>query len=474
MPIRFEGPQPFAPNVIAAYARSQQALQGQQIQARNAEAMARLRAANQAQLAERSDRLADSNMDRVQGALNLQEQLTDREYDRASRERSLDKQLGMEAQAIQFRHASEVIQQQQRAELNSWVQQQDLTFQEKLRLDRMRTAVSEVMNDQTLLPEEREAMVWQLKTGIDVMQQRQQAAQTRMIEQHAKLYEEQANRQKELTLAQQRREALDFPQRLRTEVMPEARAMLEAQVPLDPALAAVNPQAAVQKREQQIQQKAIEMGAYQQFLMDPVSGAWEPIKREAPKAEAALKPQDMMRIAQDVYSGLVKEQQDAAKNETSAGWSNFDEEYERRLATVLKGMTMMNNALKGGGQLPPGAGTGAKAGQFTPGDQLNWPGFDPRNPPEGEPRRLVERTLQKQAEVGSDERIPPEARQAYIAGLGELLNLIAKPDKTDADRKRIAELGAMERPVPRAAPGRQPEPLRRGFETGGFFAGGKQ
>lgn len=70
---------------------------------------------------------------------------------------------------------------QQRAELQAWVNQQDLTQKERMELERQKAAVGEVMNLPGLTADEKQELVLQLKTGIDMKTQRLKQEQLRAM-----------------------------------------------------------------------------------------------------------------------------------------------------------------------------------------------------------------------------------------------------------------------------------------------------
>lgn len=65
------------------------------------------------------------------------------------------------------------------AQLHDWLKQQDFTYQDNQQLQHLQRAVSAVMNDEDLSPQERQAAVLKLKSGIDIGKERALATQRR-------------------------------------------------------------------------------------------------------------------------------------------------------------------------------------------------------------------------------------------------------------------------------------------------------
>ncbi len=68
------------------------------------------------------------------------------------------------------------------AQLHDWLKQQDFTHQDQMQLNQLQRAVSAVMNDEDLSPQERQAAVLKLKAGIDIGKERMMATQRRAEE----------------------------------------------------------------------------------------------------------------------------------------------------------------------------------------------------------------------------------------------------------------------------------------------------
>lgn len=187
MPIDFQAPQPFAPGVAqaagAAQAEQQNTgmLAGLYAQAAQARSAAYNRAA-----AEEADRFAQNA--RVGSSLGEQAQQSADELqfrrDALAASRAPSARDVFEAQVGEVARA-------QSAQLQTWAHQQDFTFQDNLDLQRHQYALSEVMQanrDGIITDAERDDQLKKLKTGIDTLKDRQQAAIAKQQEAHAEMY----------------------------------------------------------------------------------------------------------------------------------------------------------------------------------------------------------------------------------------------------------------------------------------------
>lgn len=67
---------------------------------------------------------------------------------------------------------SESIKQQNQAQLQAWVNSQDMTQKEQMRLKQLQSQVSDVNADPNLSPDEKSQMILQMKTGIDPLNEK--------------------------------------------------------------------------------------------------------------------------------------------------------------------------------------------------------------------------------------------------------------------------------------------------------------
>ena len=194
MPIVFRGPDPVAPEIASAYGAAQ-------VSQQNLPQLAQ-QYAQQAQMAQqRSLQTAQLGLQAREGDLNRMTQGANIIHDDAARQQALQQQnqqfftrINAEQDQVAFQAQAAAARQAQAAQLLAWVNQQDLSQKEKMRLERMRNAIGEVNSlvaSNQLTPEEAQNYLVQLRTGIDPLEQRARASQARMYEQHAKQYEAQ-------------------------------------------------------------------------------------------------------------------------------------------------------------------------------------------------------------------------------------------------------------------------------------------
>ena len=204
MPIVFETPQPFSPAIAEAYGRAQ-------VSARTTPQIVEQRSqdvrSSQANMQANYDRAAAidrQNYSNIQGALRQQGELTDNEYDRASRERMQTRALGFEQaqqEAAMQARANEVNarhqQQAQMAQLEQELAVEALSKREEGELSRLKNTYAEVMRDPTLTEQERPMVAEMLMGKIGPLQARQRLALAQQQEEHARVYQQQAQIQAE-------------------------------------------------------------------------------------------------------------------------------------------------------------------------------------------------------------------------------------------------------------------------------------
>lgn len=174
MPISFESPAPFNATLAARYGQ----YQGGQA------ATAQANAANAQAQGDAADRQLRATLAGEQLAGSMSQANADRAamMENAGRER-----------AHRFVEAEQGNQQrQEQMKLQSQLQTTELTQTEQLRYNRMKQAVGSVNADDTLAPEEKHALITQLQTGINPLEQRlaatkvqQEELQTKQLVAHA-------------------------------------------------------------------------------------------------------------------------------------------------------------------------------------------------------------------------------------------------------------------------------------------------
>lgn len=178
MPIVFAQPDPMAPDVQAAGGAAEQwsrdmpslarlyeaAMQGQTQASIAAAHISQQAAAAHSATVEQANARADA----------LQEQA--RQFD-----------VSQQASPKDVFHAqAQFAMQQQQAQLHAWLNQQDLSQAEAMKLQRMQNAVGEIMADPNLSDEEKTNMAMQLKTGIDPLHHRVEMQKAKLEEELVK------------------------------------------------------------------------------------------------------------------------------------------------------------------------------------------------------------------------------------------------------------------------------------------------
>lgn len=214
MPPRFEAAQPLAPSISAAAGGANAILSANDTLARAYQENARLAAARTEAARERSFRAGQAAQDRGLQAQALSAQAMgrlagvnaeaqQREFQRVADQTNLASQLQNQAERDQFVHRARLAEQRDAIQLRDWLAQRAITHQETARYQQQQQAVAEVLQSQELTPEEKRYALKRLRFGIDEYEQRQKAAQAKMAESHAALYQQQAEMQKRVELQNQ-------------------------------------------------------------------------------------------------------------------------------------------------------------------------------------------------------------------------------------------------------------------------------
>lgn len=175
MPIVFQPAQPVSPEISSAYGAA----------AQSAASLPHIVAAQQQQRAQMAAQAAQAQQANLQASALAQQGaqyrmgLQQSAYDAASARN----QRGAMFQA-QLEQAPQL--QLQRAELAAWVNQQEMTQADQMRLQKLQSALSDVMNDESLTQQEKADYALRLKTGIDPLKARQEQTQTKLMEEQWK------------------------------------------------------------------------------------------------------------------------------------------------------------------------------------------------------------------------------------------------------------------------------------------------
>ena len=333
MPIVFEPPQPVAPWLSYAGGEGQALLQGTPMLAH-----AYAQRAHMAAMGGGSDLAAQlANAQRMQQARQFADTLAER---RTEFQGGLDQQtyaLAVHQQMQANQQQAELIQNRQRAELSAWVQGQELTQKEQLRLQQERAAVGEVLNDPNLTSEQKQELVLQLRTGIDQKTQRLKQAQIEAMTAQKNEMVEQAKVRTALLGEQQKFDAMTLEEK--TKVIFDPQALQQAMEDVRTAIPGISEADALKLAQQEV----IRAGHYKQYIMTRpgvfdvahgvgAGGAGQtPAPRgagagAAPRAERV--PTDT-QIAHDVTAHVAQ-----VMGESKKGTPEFEEEvkkeYERR------------------------------------------------------------------------------------------------------------------------------------------------
>lgn len=188
MPVVFAPPEPVAPSISSAYGAAQQwsqdfpTLERQQqgIVSANEQARALTQQGQIAAAGRQQQALEQSAHNTLQAeTFNQSQEQQQRQFIAARQPSERDV----------FQANAQMAEQQQRAELQSWLGQQDLSQKETMRLQQMKGAVADI-EASSLPDEQKQAAIVQLRTGIDGYKVRQQAALTRDLEAQAKQREQ--------------------------------------------------------------------------------------------------------------------------------------------------------------------------------------------------------------------------------------------------------------------------------------------
>lgn len=95
----------------------------------------------------------------------------------------------------EFMASQDIKSQNHRAELGAWLQNQEMSQAETIRLQRMEAAVGAVNADPNMTDDERVDLITQLRTGIDPMRQRLEATQMKLKNSQSQKIMEEAARQ---------------------------------------------------------------------------------------------------------------------------------------------------------------------------------------------------------------------------------------------------------------------------------------
>ncbi len=438
MPISFEAPQPLSPSISAGYGQAQAGLAALPTLASLYEHAAQLAQSGRLHDAALAAQVGQGNAQRVQQAGEAQAGVQERQADREFRQQQLDAQTNL---------AREHMANQQ------WLATQPLSFAEQKQLRQMQQSVGIVMADPYMTDEEKSNAVTLLRTGIDPLRQRQERDKAEQLRALAQQENERAQLQAAHTKTFQDFMAQGGPP-VRHTFSPAELARVEAEVPLDPALAALDPQAAAARRQQQVEALAASRGLGSKWVQyEP--GKWR--QETPPKPDRAGREQP----ATDVYGRTPKEvqaavhdvqkrvddwihqkQSDAAKNGQPVPQFDRDALVEKEIGEQEK---YLDRAFPGRRPQPrPQDGGGGGPGQ-SPQPREQQPPFELHAPRTPEQRQFMQGYQELAARAAT---LPPDRRaeaEALILRMGNLVREAGSFDQIADPAKKSAYVEARQR-----------------------------
>ena len=479
MPVRYEAPQPFAPSIAEGYGRSEviQRMTPQVYGAASDTARMRMQAASDA--ADRAERSAARRQASSDNQMALLQRQTEANYGNLQRAAIADADIDQRAyefegerqlrtNALEFQRAQAQAEMQarqneirQRAELENWQNQQALTFKEQQELRRMQAAVSEV-DALPLTDDQKAEMKFRIKTGIDPLERRQRAAQTRQMEQHAQLFEQQANLQGEVLRKQAEFDSRAQYRNVEYVIDPGLQAELERTLPPPtPADVARYGGDAAEARRHQVAGAAYAKGGLfsirERTGIGP-NGLPTYQRSEVKRPESAGIDE---RQAAEAGAAATKTVNDMVAARAKAelpldDWMKTPEGIAGKAVEVARASALAARAYADTLAGRPSQGQGGGAEAFKSANPMDWKdGFDANNPPPGKPAEWVARNRQRMQEIQNDSRYYQPQKDPVLAARRRREEIAAKPNKTPEDVAEFNRLGKVELPDLPAA-GAQP------------------
>lgn len=306
MPIEFAQPEPVAPQISSAYGRAQQWSQDSPTLAN----LAVQTAAHNQQSAAQAQQQVNANANLGYEAANAQaNRYSAGDAANANREQQaldLGASLTQQNDAITYQANAAAAAAQQHAQLAAYVNSQDMTQKEQMRLTQQQAALADVWNDPSLAPEERSAMAMQIKTGIDPLAQKLKATQQKHTEMQNQLIQQQTAHELTKNDMQVKYANMNFDQLVKTRATPDAQAEFEAE--------ANQQNMTPQERDAYVQKRAGETGRLTNWVYKPSSDGrfeWHHVPPDKTTKDDAQKQQ--MAAWKDYHAA-----RDAASKETDA------------------------------------------------------------------------------------------------------------------------------------------------------------
>ena len=178
MPLTFATPTPFAPGVNSAYGGAQQWSQDAPMLASLEENIAQQYSQGNALRAQVGLQSRALNQQGIAQAGNLNEASAESQNQLASSNYQANLAANTQLMGQEYNAQAQSGLQQQQAQLQSWLNNQDMTQKEQMHLTQQKNAVADInsaVTNGTLSPQEGQQAILKLKTGIDAGQQRLQS-----------------------------------------------------------------------------------------------------------------------------------------------------------------------------------------------------------------------------------------------------------------------------------------------------------
>lgn len=194
-------------------------------------------------------------------------QRDDQTLDRFARADLQTQQLAAADARQRQQEMAEKAQMEQRFRLQAELQQTELTQQEKMRLQRMKNAVGEVSNDPSLADDEKAAIITQLRTGINPLEQRLAKQRISAVEQEKNQLAE--RHQAAAALDNQRLKVMSATADQRQVFYPDPQALADITADITDSFGAMARFVPENKIAEMAKQEAIKQGLGQHGVIQP-------------------------------------------------------------------------------------------------------------------------------------------------------------------------------------------------------------
>jgi hypothetical protein len=459
---RFDPIQPLAPAISGAYGAAEAALRSNPVIQRQMEAgtQAQLQAAQNAQRMRQqgasqnlalAQRQTEADYANAQRGLIADADTEQREADRDVARQGIESRMAVTARDVfEAQARSNLLQQEQagRVQAQLMLQREELSQGELMRMQRLRQAKTalaargprEMGGDGTLTGQEVADMMLQVETGLNPLEQRAAAARVRQAEQHANLYQQQAEMEAQVRLKNAQLDAATLQQRTVSIPTPDGGTATLFQTGYDangrPTYTQAKPDA--NPRQQAAQAEMQAMQDYTKLRTDVMKQA--------------------MAIAGDIakaHAEKAKESGGAAPQtdpEIVGHWTN------RLLDEAGIGRTWDDHKAKlGMGGPAQGTGGQTKTGGANPNsaDPTEWQApfsrYDPKSQTPAQ-RHFLNNTARRLAEIQNRPDMTQEEKAPLLQKLDQMVRLLEKGGLSPEEKAEVNKLLDTEVPPPRTAP----------------------